>query len=55
MTDRVELISPTGRGRAQVAARRVEEFKSNGWREAPKKSPQRRRKATDEGDSTSDE
>lgn len=54
--ERVELISPLGRGVARVAPDRVEEFKANGWREAPKKAepekaaPARRKRATKPAD-----
>lgn len=50
MADRVELIAPTGQGRARVAADRVEAFKANGWREkpAPKPAPKRRKAADDD-------
>ncbi|HLR96183.1 MAG TPA: hypothetical protein VK053_16800 [Jiangellaceae bacterium] len=51
MSDRVVMTAPTGRGTAKVAKRRVEDFKANGWREAPAPKPApKRRKKTDDAD-----
>ena len=47
---RVRLVSPLGRGTADVAEGRVDRYKANGWQELPKPKPApKRRKADDDG------